>query len=780
MEYEITVVDDRGRSTPVVVEAGTAATVKALRRGLAGVLDGADGTAFVDGRPLVDDQSLTEAGLATGATVSLGRPMPRGARTPEVPEVAVVGGLAAGMSVSLPDAGTVILGRAKDCDLVLDDPEVSRHHASVSAAGGAATIKDRGSRNGTGFRGYRLSDATRVSDGDAAQLGETMIEFRHRPAADAQLTLDPASGITRFNRPPRILPPVGRPEVDVPAEPTKPRGFRFPLATVLLPLLLAGLLYAFMPNSWYFLIFLAFSPVMAIAHVITERRSGRKDYKEALKEYEAELAAIDARLRDLAIAEARDVARHAPDPALLVGIATGGNGRLFERRPANPDFLRLRVGLTDRPVDVRLTGSGADGYPTPLAYGVPVCVELADAGVLGVAGPRRATLSMARALLAQAATLHAPHDLGIVVLTGSDGAADWDWASWLPHTLPHRADIAARRMVACDRQQAEARLAELRRILGERRSERRSALRDQAPAGRRMLLVLDGARRLRDLPGLADLLTDGPSLGVYAVCLDTTESSLPDECRATVTVTSSSGSRVRVNRPGDVPTDEVLADGMPRRLAQRLARELAPLRVLGARFGDDGDLPDAVRFLDLAGLGADPDPAAVAVRWAAQPGGRSTKALLGVGQDGPVTVDLRRDGPHTLIAGTSGAGKSELLQTLVASLALHNAPDALNFVLVDYKGGSAFGPCRDLPHCVGMVTDLDGHLANRALASLSAELRRREAILAEADAKDIEDYWAVTGGRLPRLVIVVDEFASLVEEIPEFVTGVVGIGMRGR
>jgi S-DNA-T family DNA segregation ATPase FtsK/SpoIIIE len=192
-------------------------------------------------------------------------------------------------------------------------------------------------------------------------------------------------------------------------------------------------------------------------------------------------------------------------------------------------------------------------------------------------------------------------------------------------------------------------------------------------------------------------------------------------------------------------------------------------------------------------VGTDPGPDDVARRWAALPGGRSTTALLGVGPAGPIEVDLRKDGPHALVAGTSGAGKSELLQTLVASLALGNPPDALNVVLVDYKGGSAFAECRDLPHCVGLVTDLDGHLVNRALASLSAELRRREAILAAAGAKDIEDYWALaarpvspgaapsaSSRRLPRLVIVVDEFASLVEEVPEFVTGVVGIGMRGR
>lgn len=123
--------------------------------------------------------------------------------------------------------------------------------------------------------------------------------------------------------------------------------------------------------------------------------------------------------------------------------------------------------------------------------------------------------------------------------------------------------------------------------------------------------------------------------------------------------------------------------------------------------------------------------------------------MLGVGTAGPVTVDLRRDGPHALIAGTSGAGKSELLQTLVASLALANTPDALTFVLVDYKGGSAFAACAELPHCVGLVTDLDGHLAKRALDSLAAELRRRETLFAEAGATDIEDYWARTPARLP-------------------------------
>ena len=105
------------------------------------------------------------------------------------------------------------------------------------------------------------------------------------------------------------------------------------------------------------------------------------------------------------------------------------------------------------------------------------------------------------------------------------------------------------------------------------------------------------------------------------------------------------------------------------------------------------------------------------------------RAAIGMTADGVVEVDLVGDGPHALIAGTTGAGKSELLRTLVASLAAGRSPDDLTFVLIDYKGGSTFDACADLPHTVGVVTDLDDRLAERALVSLEAEIRRRERLL---------------------------------------------------
>ena len=183
-------------------------------------------------------------------------------------------------------------------------------------------------------------------------------------------------------------------------------------------------------------------------------------------------------------------------------------------------------------------------------------------------------------------------------------------------------------------------------------------------------------------------------------------------------------------------------------------------------------LPQELRLAEVI---SDPrllrDPGLLARRWARHAGSAAAIPLGAAEGGGIVYLDLDGDGPHALIAGTTGSGKSELLRTFIASAALHLGPDDVTFLLVDYKGGAAFRSLTELPHTVGMITDLNEHLARRALVSLRAEVRRREELVAEQHAS------AWSGAAL---VVVVDEFATMAREIPEFVDGLVDVAQRGR
>ncbi|QNN50053.1 hypothetical protein H9L10_02970 [Phycicoccus endophyticus] len=219
-----------------------------------------------------------------------------------------------------------------------------------------------------------------------------------------------------------------------------------------------------------------------------------------------------------------------------------------------------------------------------------------------------------------------------------------------------------------------------------------------------------------------------------------------------------------------------MVDGVGPAWCDRLARALAPLRSCGP---GTRPLPSEVSLGELLGLRSD-DAGWLRARWAAAAGPTAT---VGVGPSGPLVVDLRTDGPHVLVGGTTGSGKSEFLRTLVTGLALDSPPEELTLLLVDFKGGAAFGPCAGLPHVVGLVTDLDDRLVRRVLRALEAELRRREELLARLGAADLEAAarrWPSDEPALPRLVVVVDELRALVDEHPDALTALVRIAAQGR
>ncbi|WP_189111278.1 FtsK/SpoIIIE domain-containing protein [Streptomyces camponoticapitis] len=453
-----------------------------------------------------------------------------------------------------------------------------------------------------------------------------------------------------------------------------------------------------------------------------------------------------------------------PDPASVLMTALGPGPRLWERGPSHPESLVLRLGTTERHSH---DGSG----PLP---SVPVTVSLREAGSLGLAGPRERLTGLARSAVAQLAALHSPADLEIVLISADRSITvgqrkrEWGWLGWLPHVRPaHGQDC--RLLLAYDRDQATARLGELTRRLDDGPLGRGWASADTRSiaeaAGRyegsATLLVVDGdpgSSALRETT--ARLAGAGSVAGVHVICLAETPAASPvspvaatyetacaaslafRECGAVAMLSGDVATALRLLRTavGQPAGHGTLAtvDAVSAAWADRFGRALAPLRTEAGSGAGSGrsrqaaELPRSARLLDELGL-ARATPASLMARWASAAG---STTVLGTGPHGPVTVDLVEEGPHLLIEGPPGSGRTELLRAVAASLAAGGRPDRLGLFLVDGAGGErgeGLGACTELPHVTEHLVASDPVRMREFAQALGAELKRRAEVLERLD-----------------------------------------------
>ena len=728
---------------------------------------GVSGPAILDGQLLSLDAPLSSVALCEGSvleTVSS-----QASATPTARTLAIIGGVRAGVSHPLPLAGTVLVGRDHQAGVRLDDPTVSARHCTISVT----EIVDHGSCNGTSVDGHAaLSGIEAVLPvGGIVRIGATRLVVRSvlddRPVAVTS-ALGASGGTIPFNRPPRRLPDVELPELSVPSEaPELAKSEALSVAGIVLPII-AGLVIALLLSP-LFAVFAALGPVITIGTWWERRRRNRRDHRRALADLDEQLATLAATLPVSRVAEmARRRALH-PDPAEVVRRAEGPSVHCWERRPEHPDAFRVAIGVTDEALAPTLITATAE-LPAERAMAlvtdlppmsdVPVEVDLSAGRVVGLVGDRDVAVAIARALVLQAAVHHGPADLAVAV--GADDTEVWDWCRWLPHTADHiTAQRGATVVSTVEVGTADALLA--------------------VAADRMILAVVDGADPFQGRSTVGRRLL--ASERTAAIVLVEDAHRLPAGCD--LVVTADDLGRVQLVDPRQHGAGQhALGWGIDTAVAQRAARRLARL--------DDPELPlvgagvpGACGLLGLLGVSGD-DEREIQLRWRRTRGTADLAAPIGADAQGPVVLDLIADGPHVLIGGTTGSGKSELLRSLVAGVAASADPDHVAMVLVDYKGGAAFDCCADLPHVAGLVTDLDEHLGARALRCLEAELRYREQRLRELGAEDLAAYRVRSRTRgsvvepLPRLLVVVDEFASLAADLPEFLDALVGIAQRGR
>ncbi|MET0457692.1 MAG: FtsK/SpoIIIE domain-containing protein [Ilumatobacteraceae bacterium] len=526
-------------------------------------------------------------------------------------------------------------------------------------------------------------------------------------------------------------------------------------------------------GSPMFLLFGAVGVLASLGMWVAGRIGAARDGRRAGVRRQREVAAFVTAVRDQRAARWQHHVATTPSVAEAVAAATTRREDLWARRADHDDAFRVTLGwgLVEWTVAVERSapsGGQASNLPAELAAVLATAERFEDAAVPVDLGPGaalavggRGSRAVTCSLLTQLAAWVGPADWRLVLVV--EDPSSWDWCRWLPHaSTGGRAQMAA----ADDGEQVAATLGRLQ---------------DGDP--RHVVVVTDRPDLLAQRTGpLRRFVGAAPSVAVL-VTLGPGESA-PAMCRSKLEIGSIGLARWWPDTSLAHQPEPVHAAGVPTATATEVARALAGLHDPEDPAASTNALPPSVGLGALSvrhGVGPIDDAIAIAAAWRSAGDDPAPVAMLGSTADGVVEIDLARDGPHALIAGTTGSGKSELLRTLVASLATRSSPDHLTFVLIDYKGGSTFDACADLPHTVGVVTDLDDRLAERALVSLEAEIRRRERILRAAGAADLAGYRAVAGRPpMPRLVVVIDEFAALAAELPAFLSALVGVAQRGR
>lgn len=790
------------RATDVVVTVEPDHTVDELRRALVEVPGVGGGVALVrrtTGQVLEPASTMSQVGLVSGEVLTMATSStPTSARAAEaIIRVEAVGGPASGWRAEL-GPGTYTLGRpwsraeGDPAYRAIPDAAISRSHLQLTVADDLTVtiVENPDATNRLTVSGMEPDGPVVLPVGSELRLGDSVLTCRP-VEAQPEGRIDQL-GQVAFHRTP--LRPARPEPVTLPnltRVPTPPEPARFSLLTSAAPLL-GGILMAVVLKEPRFLLFTILAPITGVAGYFESKRRNRDRQGR-------DVAAFEKRFADRETAYATAYAEEetarlaaAPDIADLRRRAERRDRTLWSRGRDIPEFLSLRVGMG--PAEAQITAEFATEGDEELVARleelaeryrgferVPVTVPLQDLGVFGVQGTRREVASVAKALLIQAVCLHSPEDL--VVVAGASPEIDLvSWLRWVPHTHAVGSPLAGSHL-ATDRAGTDQLLRALLDVADFRQSSTDHGVDRRWPW---ILVVLD--RLIEPDPHLvAQLLDRCPEVGISVLWLSDTADRIPPQCRVVAELADRTQtgaeqlSKLWFTDP-ETPNERFAADGVDRSLPDHVARALAPLRDASSTTSTSS-IPRVVPLYAAHGVD-EVTPGWVQQEWSVDrrgEGGYALETVVGTTADGPLRLDLVADGPHGLIGGTSGSGKSELIQSLVAGLVAYQSPRDLSLMFIDFKGGSASEVFKDLPHISGRVTDLDESLALRAQVSLRAELRRRVSLFSELAAKDMAEMRRLHPDQAPpSLVIVIDEFATLVKQLPEFVADIIDIAQRGR
>lgn len=739
------------------------------------------------------------------------------------------------------------IGRAEDNQIVFNNKYVSGHHACLIWDRGVWSVVDTQSSNGTFVNERRIATA-QLCPGDTVYImglkivvGNGFLAMNNpdgcmsvRTSSLAELAMqvplkaengyaeDPEQ--VRFFRSPRISRNIVRGDLRVDSPPQQEKMEETPLGLLLGPAITMGItgvvmgavavinytsgrsdMLATLPTLVMSLSMLCGTmlwPQLTRRHekkkkmqVETERRQKYLEYLDRVKN---EIYRMSDEQKAIWL-------ENCPSAAECERRILQLDRNLWERTVGQSDFLRLRLGMGKVPLeaDIRfpekrfsVVDDAVQNELNRLAdmpkvlNDAPVSLSLRSTRVTGIVGGEQETTAFLNSLVVQLAALHCYDELKLIFLVDEAKLSDWSYARLLPHSWDDAGDV---RFLATNSEEARTLALTLERVIQERSEQRHGQTEEPKP----YYVVIAADVDLAKNAGIFSKIQSAPgNAGFACVTVAPRLMDLPNECSVVIEL---DGQQASLYDRSDSAGEKTVfrAEGTEPMDMERAAGVLANIVVDNESVSTP--LPSLVTFLEMYDVGKTEHLNAL-TRWNDNSPVNTLQVPVGVAQDGSrFHLDLheKAHGPHGLIAGMTGSGKSEFIITFVLSLAVNYHPDEVSFILIDYKGGGLAGAFEDaalgikLPHLAGTITNLDGNAVNRALISIQSELRRRQAIFNEArqvaggGTVDIYKYQKMYRSGLvsepvPHLFIVADEFAELKAQQPEFMTQLVSAARIGR
>lgn len=727
---------------------------------------------------------------------------------------------------------SIKIGSSQDNQIVYSTMNViSGHHAVIDFRNGSYWVRDLKSQNGVYVNDHRISGECELHFGDRIDIfGLKIILFQdiiaiNQPSDALIFSGFESTGIVIKNKPirignerlyqrsPRRLEKVDDEVIEIEAPPASNKQRRpnlvyiiGPSVTMVIPMT-AGVIFTLAlsnnttsanPMMFMGIITSATAALIGGFWAILNYRYQHRMEKEDAELRSSKYAAYLLKMRGILETKHKNnqniLINRYPDLDKTFNLVKSRDRRIFERNLNHSDFLNVRIGLGDwkspNLISVpkeRFTLLDDHLVEEPRIIkkefenlkNVPVCVNLAQLPLIGViAGQKEKVHQIAESMIAQIATYHSYHDVKIVYIYDEDNQPDTDFIKWLPHIWSSDEKI---RFIGSN----SSAIADIfYHLFGVIRERSEASLENNLRPAPHYVVFVSNPEIIQKEGFEKILTTNDTRLGITTILLYQSIEKLPNHCTTIIQHDEFARTLMSLDNQFE-PFENISFDFADKQELMRYSKLISRIRLNEHKV--NGSLPQMLTFLDMYKTST-LDEIDIYRNWLQNRSFESMKALIGVKRGNvPMFLDIHEKfhGPHGLIAGTTGSGKSETIQTYILSLAMNYHPHEVAFILIDYKGGGMANSFISLPHLAGIITNLGGNQTNRALMSINSEIKRRQSIFNEVKVKHIDEYIELYRNEkvvqpLPHLIIIADEFAELKKEQPDFVRALVSASRIGR